>query len=405
MAEALTLHFADFVRVAGETLQGHVDVDIPKALEDKIENVRIKLRGSIVTQLTEAEHHAGVEGTDKETHYQRQTVELLRVDQTIWEQFNIPQGAQVLACPFQLQLPETLPPSFHHAHFNRKVAISYSLEVVGTRHGLFHGNRRIRKIFSVVPAASGPELDASATLRQGWGGPWKPVANNREIRHGLFGDHSQAKIEIVLPDLPSFPMGAGIPFSFHVLTQTKPVHRSDLEHKHGKLFPAPPASPTEVEVVLYRRGQMHVHRKSESIEEKFELKGSLGDEASAAGVRTTFDEPEWTESPGHKDKGIWKRAVHFEGKLSIPFPPTFKAETAEWQYMLHFKVDFPGIGNHLELEFPVHINSGVACPPLPAAGYQVNAPDAYSLPVGPPPMLNLPPAYWNGDDHEWFEEE
>lgn len=49
--EALTLFFSDYVRVAGEVLQGRVDVNVPMALEDKIENVRVKLRGSIVTYV------------------------------------------------------------------------------------------------------------------------------------------------------------------------------------------------------------------------------------------------------------------------------------------------------------------------------------------------------------------
>ncbi|KAJ7771990.1 hypothetical protein DFH07DRAFT_803338 [Mycena maculata] len=397
MAEALTLHFPDHVRVAGELLQGQVDVNVPMALADKMESVKIKLRGSIVTKITETEHHAGGEN---ETHYQHQTVELVRADETLWDQFNTPQGVQVLSCPFRLQLPPNLPPSFHHSQFNRKVAITYSLEVVGVRHGLLHANRRVRKIFSVVPAASAWELNASAALRQGWGGPWKPIATNKEIRHGvLFGEHSQAKMELVIPDLPSLPMGIGIPFSFHVLTHTKPVQRSELERKHGKLFPTPPASPAEVEVVLYRRGHIRVRHKSEEIEEKFALQGSLGDKASVEAVRTTVDEPEFTDTPDHKDKGIWKRAVHFEGMFTFPYTPTFSAENAECTYSLRIKVDFHGIGNHLELDFPVHIDSGAAVPPP----YPFNA--AYPLSVGPPPMLSLPSAYWKGDDHEWDEEE
>ncbi|KAJ7503092.1 hypothetical protein B0H11DRAFT_1987778 [Mycena galericulata] len=372
MAESLTLHFSDYVRVAGEMMQGQVDVNVPKALEDKIENVRIKLRGSVVTKITETEHRAGGES---ETHYQNQTVELIRADQSIWDQFSSPQGVQVVSCPFQLQLPPNLPPSFHHSQVNRKVAISYSLEVIGSRHGLFHANRRIRRIFSVVPAATALELNANAALRQGWGGPWKPISTNREIRHGiLFGDHSQVKMErikspslqLVIPDLP-----------LAILTHTKPVHRSDLEDKHGKLFPPPPASPADVELRVYRRGRMRVHHRSDAIEEHFDVKGSLGDAASVNAVRTKMDEPEWTDSPDHKGKGIWKRGVHFEGML---------AETVEWNYALRIKADFPGIGNHLELEFPIRIDSGAACPPLPQSGYQSNVPTG------------------TGDDHEWDEE-
>ncbi|KAJ7693238.1 hypothetical protein B0H17DRAFT_1200061 [Mycena rosella] len=404
MAEGLTLHFQDWVHVAGEVLQGHVDVNVATAMQDKVENVRVKLRGSIVTKITETEHKAGPHGGpgENETHHQVQTIQLLRLDQTIWDQFNSPQGAQVIACPFAIQLPPNLPPSFHFKHFNRTVVISYSLEVEGVRHGVFHMNRRIRKIFSVVPPATPWELQANAALHQGWGGPWKPLATNKEIRHGIFGEHAQVKIELVLPDLPSFPMVTGIPYSFHVFTKTKAVHRDDLEDKHGKLFPAPPTSPADVELVLHLRGRMRVHHKSESMEDKFDVPGSLGDKAAVTRVRTTVDQPEFVDQKG--DKGHWKRAVHFDGLLSIPYVPSFTTETAEWHYFLRFKVDFPGIGNDLELEFPIQINSGAACPPLPPNGYHTNVPYTYPLPSGPPPMMTLPPDYWSGESHNWDEE-
>lgn len=125
-------------------------------------------------------------------------------------------------------------------------------------------------------------------------------------------------------------MGTGIPFSLAILTHTKPVHKDDLEDKHGKLFPAPPASPAEVELRLTGRGRMRVHHKSEEIEEKYDVKGSLGDKASVNAVQTRMDEPEWTDTPEHKGKGVWKRGVHFEGMLSFPFTPTFSTENAEW---------------------------------------------------------------------------
>jgi hypothetical protein len=92
-------------------------------------------------------------------------------------------------------LPPNLPPSFHYAHHQRTVVISYSIEVVGSRHGLFHANRRVRKIFSVVPAADPYELNANAALRQGWNGQWRPTVNSRELREGIFGDYSEAKVE------------------------------------------------------------------------------------------------------------------------------------------------------------------------------------------------------------------
>jgi hypothetical protein len=379
------------------------------AVKENIENVRIKLRGSIVTKLTETEHEVGPEGVKNETHYKTETVSVLRVDQQIWDHFNSQQGGEILSCPFSIPLPPNLPPSFHYSHRTRTVVISYSIEVVGSRRGLFHANRRVRKIFSVVPAASPDELRATAALRQGWNGPWKPIVNNRELRYGILGDYSEAKIELTLPDLPSFPMFVGIPFSFHCMTRTKPVHHKDLNLEHdGKLFPPPPASPADVELVLHLEGHMRARSASEELNQKFELKGSLGDKSSVANVRISHDEPQWTPSPDHKDKGTWTRGVRFDGLMSIPFAPTFTptshSETAQWHYVLRYDIDFPGIGNHLKLEVPIHINSGCACPPPPMTQYNANVPYAYPLASGPPPMLNLPADYWSGKHHEWEEE-
>ncbi|KAJ7099484.1 hypothetical protein B0H15DRAFT_944899 [Mycena belliarum] len=406
MSEAIALHFFDCVRVAGETLQGHVDVNIPIAMQDKMECVRVKLRGSIVTKVTET-HHNAVQHSDvihNKSHHQVQTIQILRIDQTVWDQSRNAQGAQVVSCPFQIQLPPVLPPSFiYERMLDRTAVISYSLEVEGVRHGLLHVNRRIRRIFSVVPPATPWEFNASAALHRGWTGPWKPFATNKEIRHGvLFGEHAQAKIEVVLPDLPSFPMVTGIPFSFHVLTTTKQVHHKDLEDKRDKLFPAPPTSPADVELRLHRRGRMSAHFTRHPIDDRFDLAGSLGDQAAINQVRMRIDEPEWIHTPDQKeDKGNWKRAVHFDGLMSIPFVPDYTTETVEWHYFLRFKVDFPGIGNDLELDIPVHINSGAAIPPLPQ--YNTNVPYQYPTPAGPPPMMTLPPAYWSGEHHFWDE--
>jgi hypothetical protein len=95
MAETFTLHFPDIVRVAGEIVQGHVELNLRKALDEKVENVRIKLRGSIVTyvllfrvhsksqislvlrrKITETKHEYGPDGPKNETHYKTQTVQV-----------------------------------------------------------------------------------------------------------------------------------------------------------------------------------------------------------------------------------------------------------------------------------------------------------------------------------------
>jgi hypothetical protein len=125
-------------------------------------------------------------------------------------------------------------------------------------------------------------------------------------------------------------MYVGIPFSFHVMTRTKPVDEDDLNDKGDKLFPAPPENPADIELVLHLEGHLRAHGVKEELDEKYELKGSLGDKASIANVRITKDQPQWTPSPDHNGKGTWARGVRFEGLMSIPFAPTFTTPIAEW---------------------------------------------------------------------------
>ncbi|KAF8194783.1 hypothetical protein K438DRAFT_1719540 [Mycena galopus ATCC 62051] len=403
MAETFTLHLLQIGRVAGEIIQAHVDVNVPMALQDQIENVRIMVRGSVVTKLTETRRVNGPNGPRTETYQKTQTVPLLHIDHQIWDNFNSPQNIQILTCPFSIQLPSELPPSFHYSSGSHTAAVSYSISVVGSRHGLFHANRRIRKIFSVIPAATGYELSAHEALRQGWNGPWKSIVNNRKMRRGIFGDYADAKVELMLPDLPSFPMSTNIPFSCHFITRTKPVHHHDLDQKGENLFPAPPKSPADVELGLKLLGHVRAHGSQQELDVNYTLKGSLGDKASINNVRVTTDEPVWNALPDHKDKGTWTRGVHFEGSMSLPCTPTFSTATAEWHYRLKFDMDYPGIGNHLVLEFPIHINSGFGCPPPPSAPYNANIPWVYPLPSGPPPVKYLPAGYWSGNDHDWAQ--
>lgn len=48
---AVSLVFDPRVRVGGETLEGAVDLYFPSLMEDNVEEVHIKLRGSIVTSV------------------------------------------------------------------------------------------------------------------------------------------------------------------------------------------------------------------------------------------------------------------------------------------------------------------------------------------------------------------
>ena len=48
-APAVSLMFDNRLRVAGEVLEGEVHLNFPSLMKDKVEEVHIKLRGSIYT--------------------------------------------------------------------------------------------------------------------------------------------------------------------------------------------------------------------------------------------------------------------------------------------------------------------------------------------------------------------
>ncbi|KAJ7496802.1 hypothetical protein FB451DRAFT_1119777 [Mycena latifolia] len=398
----VTLHFQNLTRVAGETIHGSVDLNLALAQEDNLEHLRIKLRGTIRTQITTSNGQTSVD--------HNQTIILIHTNLPLWDQGSaFPEsGSHILSFPFQFILPQNLPPSFHCWGWHKNATIGYSLEVVGDRVGFFRMNRRIRRPISVVPAALQSQLLAKESLRQGWNGPWKDISAEEKLRQGIWGDYSHARVKLTLPEMNSFPIATAIPFRFYIETDTKPMSMSDGPvDKHGKpLFPAPPALSSDVKVHLDRRAEIRVRQRTRHVEDVFTLEGGLGDKKRVAAVRQVIEEPEWIPAPGSKDdkgRGIWRRAVHFDSEVAIPYAPTGNTETLDWQYNLRFVVPFPGINNDLQFEVPIRLDPGSACPP-PPVGVAGSSSITYAdvLPAGPPPpMLDLPPSYWAGDHHSW----
>jgi hypothetical protein len=243
--------------------------------------------------------------------------------------------------------------------------------------------------------------------------------------------------QVSLPDLPEFPISTPVPYTLHVVTETKTLDRSDRpEDKHGKpLFPVPPTQPSDlfrrnIEYTVQGRG-LGLHRekkkdifnlhRSQALANTTEMKKVRRAQTAptqpmepAGEVHTITDEPEWVPKDD-KERGIWRRSVRFTSTLAFPFAPTSTTETLRWsvrefcscftgpisnvflvQYTLLFTISFPGIGNDLKLEVPVHLGPASACPPPPTgAPGSSNLAYADILPAGPPPMLDLPPCVLN----------
>ncbi|KAF7360512.1 Arrestin-N domain-containing protein [Mycena venus] len=400
--QLITLHVQNLVRVAGETIEGRVDFHVPLALKDGIEHLRIEMQGVIKTQIYRQYGQTGV--------MHKQKVPLFSpLCQSLWTSSESVQAtSDVLSYPFRFTLPENLPPSFCYGIPSK----SLQTDLVS-----FIATAVFAEFSLVMPAAPESQLVAKESLRQG----------RKKMRQGIWGDYSHVYATLSLPDLPSFPIATPIPYDLSIVTETKTLDRSDHpEDKHGKpLFPAPPTQASELSQVLRRKIEYTVRQRilhEEKRKDTFDLQQSqnLANNTESSVVRRTqpadtqpieptgqvhvvVDEPEWVPKD-KKDRGIWRRSVHFTSTIAFPFAPTCSTETLEWRYILQLTIPFPGIGNDLKLEVPISLGPSSACPPPPiGAPGSSNITYADVIPAGPPPnMLDLPPAYWASDD--WDDE-
>ncbi|KAF7350999.1 Arrestin-N domain-containing protein [Mycena sanguinolenta] len=396
----VTLYFHDITRVAGETVTGQVDLDVALAQRGNLEHLQITLKGTIYCRITGGERRGGTT-TDR-----RQTIivnsfnlNFLSVANKGLSSFLIAifvsgiEGLHFLHLALIFCIARS---NFCYRKISRRQCIAcYALELVGKRAGFYSKNLRIRRVISVVPSATQRQLLTRESLRQGWDGPWRDFTKEEKLRQGIWGEYSRARVRLTIPDMVSYPTATAIPFSFHVETETKMMPSSGAPvDKHGKpLFPAPPAVSSHVKLVVHRRAEVRADRFGASVEDDFIPEGSLGDVAQ---VQQFCEEPEWIPSAGlkdEKDRGIWKRAVHFHSAVVMPYAPTTLTRILGWRYTLVFVVPFPGIGNNLKLEIPLHLHPASTRPSLPGS---TNYADV--VPAGPPPLLDLPPSYWAQDE-------
>ncbi|KAF8152015.1 hypothetical protein K438DRAFT_1778527 [Mycena galopus ATCC 62051] len=259
----IKLDFKDYVRVAGETIAGHVDLNMAQAQELHIHHLWIKCRGAIKTQvLVRDEKELRTRSfVDKKS--------LWKLESALPEE-----GSQVLSRPFQFQLPSDSHPSFH---------------LVTEREGR-RANHQIRRVFAVVPVATAEELRATESLQQSWTGPRRDITQEKKMRRGMWGDYSQACATIS--------------------TETKSVPRSDRAENRGKaLFPASPTHSSQLKKVLRRVTNIKVQGKVAHQKDTFDLPMTrglddteIGQVKSLCEVEAVVDEPEWIQK--EKDRGV-----------------------------------------------------------------------------------------------------
>jgi hypothetical protein len=145
-------------------------------------------------------------------------------------------------------------------------------------------------------------------------------------------------------------MSTPIPFRLLVVTETKPLKLSDAPSpfptNKEPLFPAPPASASQIDLHLTRYVDIRARGYHRSYKDRVRSLGGMGDSSTSArlgeNLHMRTEEPEWVPQPGEKDekdRGVWRRKVHIESSMTLSCPPSFSGTTLSNQVCtIHFHV-------------------------------------------------------------------
>jgi hypothetical protein len=219
------------------------------------------------------------------------------------------------------------------------------------------------------------------------------------VRQGLWGSYSRVEIALEIPELTSFPIAVAIPFHLRITTSTKSMKREELDKliADGKeVFPAPPSDPSTIILRLDKRVRLKANYIAR---DRTRVDGHSLVPHDPVAYTFSIDKPEWIPEIVGKDgnTGVWRRSVYLRAKAVLSGVPSFESKLINCEHFLHVRIPFPGIGNDLKHDLPIHVNSGIddVEPFL----------DEASLPRFSTAAMDLPPSYWDGEEHEWEGDE
>ncbi|PIL37729.1 hypothetical protein GSI_01423 [Ganoderma sinense ZZ0214-1] len=393
---AISLSIPSSVYSSGSQVKGEVLLDFRQLTQDKIQEVHVKLRGFAQTLVTR----------DRTTL--REVQPLIYSNLSVWShgsEYPAP-GSDLLRLPFYFHLPDNLPPSFQYSGFQKSASVLYSVTAVGVRPGTFQMNRRVRTPLVILPM----DQLGMQVRRAMPSASFRTVYVEEKMRRGLWGDYGTARIEFSFPDVRVLPLFCDIPYQIKIVTTTAALSAAKAHAlPAGKpLFPSPPSAHTDIDFKLCRC--VYIRAKRFTAVGESDVAFILGEGTNPSkphpAVVMEAQEKVWTplRAPFEKEKaaaderGVWVQKVKFTSKMRITVPPTFATRLIHSEHFLYMRVPFAGIGNDLKLRVPVTINSGIdASMQLDQPGSSVGEGDA----PPPPPMLDLPPAYWDVNDRDW----
>ncbi|KAI0087763.1 hypothetical protein BDY19DRAFT_222077 [Irpex rosettiformis] len=392
----LHLLFNPTLKVAGETVHGEVHLNFPSLMKDEIEAVYVKLQGFVYTQIYR-QITPNIDGRrDQRMELVNQSVCVWKQDERVYP----PTGSETLKRQFTFKLPDNLLPSFECGkRGNQGGRVRYFVQAFGKRPAAsWRADPSVVMPFPVFPSlSSGAEL--RETLRQGWRGSWRSFSQEKDIRRGIWGEHSHVKATLTIPRIDALPVLTPIPYTLTITTHSKPMKRSENDSIPTNLiFPVPP-NPDQVDFWVESDAFIRADTWAAAINGSVVVHlGGLG--SSGTNNKVTHVEPVYAETAGkvwipstgdkNDQRGRWKQEIVFRSNFFLTCAPSFTSDLIDVKHNLKLRVDFPGVGNSLNMEVPVKIISSIYPPEQKAWD-------------GPPPALELPPTYYQ--TIEWDHDE
>jgi hypothetical protein len=123
----------------------------------------------------------------------------LKEDQTLWQGAThsiSSQGTATSSHPFHFVLPEDLPSSFHDRTSECVATISYAIEVVAERPGLFSSDWNIGQVFPVIAPATKVQLEEAEKLAAKWDGEMTTSSASAQVRRMIWGEYSSVEAQV-----------------------------------------------------------------------------------------------------------------------------------------------------------------------------------------------------------------
>ena len=204
--DVIRIVFPQHLRVAGDLVQGEVQLNFKQLQHSRYERVQAKLRGAVSTYvvllridallLTFPDDRKVARAVGYAQNTSDESVILADETALLWHQGGAypPPDSDVLRLPFRFVLPTDglLPSCEFDNRLDLAAKVIYWVEILGIRSGAFHLNKRIPCIFPVLPPdVIGNEL--SHVFRLGWTGPWRTFADSKHIRKGMWGGYGTVR--------------------------------------------------------------------------------------------------------------------------------------------------------------------------------------------------------------------